>query len=716
MSAHATGGLQTRINTYTASYQSGTSITALADGGWVATWESALQDGDSYGIYQQRYDAAGRTIGLETHVSSTIAGSQYASAVTALADGGWVVTWTSLFQDGDAGGVYQQRYDGEGFKVDLETRVNTTTEGDQYGFSNTALADGGWVVTWTSNGQDGSDSGIYQQRYNSEGLTVGSELRVNTTTLHSQIAATVTALSDGGWVATWTSYDQDGDATGVYQQRYAAYGAKVGSETLVNTETAGNQVYSVAASLADGGWVVTWVSNVQDGDNGGIYQQRYDADGDRIGSETLVNTTTYDGQVDPSITGLADGGWVTTWSSFSQDGDGAGIYQQRYGVDGHRIGSETRVAITTAGDQSESSVVALADGGWVVSWMSSAGAATDVYQRHFAADVEGGALGDTLIGTGWDETLIGYGGNDRLDGAGGNDVMIGGFGNDTYVVDSVSDIIQELAAQGTDTAESSISFSLGLLGSFGGVENLVLTGGGNLDGTGNALANMVTGSAGNNVIDGGKGADTMTGGLGNDTYIVDNAGDKVIEASGGGSDTVNASVSFTLASSNWVEILQTTLVSGSAAIDLTGNNNAQGIIGNNGANKLGGLGGDDLLFGMGGNDTLTGGAGKDSFQFNTQLNSASNVDAITDFNVVDDTIKLDDAIFTKLGVGALSSDAFWKSTAGVAHDTSDRIIYDTDSGALFYDADGNMAGGVGAIKFAVVGINLGLTNLDFAVS
>ncbi len=228
-------------------------------------------------------------------------------------------------------------------------------------------------------------------------------------------------------------------------------------------------------------------------------------------------------------------------------------------------------------------------------------------------------------------------------------------------------------------------------------------------------SDKIYGNGGNDVLDGGAGNDTMDGGKGNDTFIVDNAADKVIEFSGGGSDTVNTSVSFTLASSNWVEILQTTSASGTAAIDLTGNNIAQGIIGNNGANKISGLGGDDLLFGMGGNDTLTGGAGKDTFQFNTALSSANNVDAITDFNVVDDTMKLAKSIFAALNVGNLSSDAFWSSTAGVAHDTSDRVIYDTDNGALYYDADGNLAGGVGAIKFAMVGINLGLTNADFMV-
>ncbi len=322
----------------------------------------------------------------------------------------------------------------------------------------------------------------------------------------------------------------------------------------------------------------------------------------------------------------------------------------------------------------------------------------------------------SIKGNALDNTLTGSSHSDGIDGGEGADIMTGGAGSDVYTVDNIGDKIFEANVSGIDLVKTSVTYLLSGAMSGQYIENLTLTGVDAIDATGNALANTIVGNAAANTINGGKGADTLDGGLGDDTYIVDDAGDKVIEFSGGGADTVNAAVSFTLGASNWVEVLQTTLVSGSAAIDLTGNNIAQGIIGNNGANKISGLGGDDLLFGMRGNDTLTGGAGKDSFYFNTPLSSASNVDAITDFNPVDDTIKLANSIFTTLTNGALSPDAFFASAAGVAHDASDRILYDTDSGALFYDADGNLAGGVGAIKFAVVGINLALTNADFAVS
>jgi len=224
----------------------------------------------------------------------------------------------------------------------------------------------------------------------------------------------------------------------------------------------------------------------------------------------------------------------------------------------------------------------------------------------------GNALANAVIGNGANNILYGLDGNDSINGGAGADTLYGGAGNDTYTVDNGGDVVVEIAGEGTDTVNSSVTYTLS-----DNVENLALTGSLAINGTGNGVANAVTGNAGNNVlygldgndsINGGAGADTLYGGAGNDTYTVDNVGDVVVEIAGEGTDTVNSSVTYTL--SDFVENLTLT---GTAAINGTGNTLGNVIIGNTANNVLSGLDGDDSLNGGTGADTLYGGAGNDTY-------------------------------------------------------------------------------------------------------
>ena len=213
---------------------------------------------------------------------------------------------------------------------------------------------------------------------------------------------------------------------------------------------------------------------------------------------------------------------------------------------------------------------------------------------------------DRLYGLAGDDSLYGYAGNDLLDGGIGNDSMLGGIGDDTYVVDSLSDVTTEYAFQGTDTVQSAVTWTL-----TAELENLTLTGGAAINGTGNLLSNVLTGNGAANTLNGGAGADTLVGGGGNDIYVVDNAADSTLENLNEGSDTVQSTITWTLAPN-----IENLTLTGSSAINGTGNT-LDNMIAGNGANNtlMGGLGNDTLDGGLG-NDTLIGGAGDDTYRVN----------------------------------------------------------------------------------------------------
>jgi hypothetical protein len=324
-------GSEFKVNTYTTDNQSDPAVAMDADGDFVVTWSSYGQDGDYYGIYAQRYSAAGVVQGSEFHVSTQTSSNQTNSAVAMDANGNFVVTWQSNHPDeGSSFGIYAQRYNASGAPQGSEFQVNTETLLRQ-GQPKIAMdTDGDFVVTWESEGQDGSGYGIYAQRYNNAGVVQGSEFRVNTYTTDTQYKSAVAMDADGDFVVTWQSDGQDGSSFGLYAQRYNASGAPQGSEFKVNTYTSNAQRYPAAAMDADGDFMVTWESEGQDGSSYGIYAQRYNNAGVAQGSEFKINTYTSNAQRYPAAAMDADGDFIVTWQSDGQDGSNDGVYLARY--------------------------------------------------------------------------------------------------------------------------------------------------------------------------------------------------------------------------------------------------------------------------------------------------------------------------------------------------------------------------------------------------
>ena len=459
-------------------------------------------------------------------------------------------------------------------------------------------------------------------------------------------------------------------------------------------------------------------------------------------------------------------------------------------------------------------------------------AGADTFNGTADADIVFGLAGnDTLNGAGGNDTLDGGDGNDTINGGAGTDAMTGGLGDDTYVVDAAGDQVIEAAAGGTDTVQSGITYALGA-----DVENLTLTGTGAIDGTGNALANVITGNAGNNLIDGGLGNDTLNGGAGVDTavyagnaaaYTVNtntatgvttvtgaqgtdqltaferlqfadgvqtiatvtptvtvttltagadvyagtagndnvqglggndnlsgNAGDDQLDG-GDGNDTLNGgtgndvligglgddsydggagidTVSYATGATTGVTVLlasdrnQATggggterirnveNVTGSQFNDtLTGSTLANRLEGGAGNDTLNGDAGNDVLVGGLGTDTLNGGAGLDTIVFDVL--GAGNNDTVNGFVVADDTIQLNQSVFTALtGAAGSTLSAANLRVGAAAVDADDYIVFNTANGQLSYDADGSGAGAA-VLVATLVGVTGTVTAADFVL-
>lgn len=322
----------------------------------------------------------------------------------------------------------------------------------------------------------------------------------------------------------------------------------------------------------------------------------------------------------------------------------------------------------------------------------------DVVDGGFGADKLSGGLGDDSLSGGEDaDTLTGDAGNDRLDGGFANDTMSGGLGDDVYIVDSPvdaviagsGDVVTERADEGTDTVNSSVSWTLSA-----NVENLTLTGQGGYNGTGNAGDNTIIGNDFDNVLAGGGGTDRLIGGLGNDTYLVDGTGVTVVEQDGGGTDRMVFAANGTMGANVEIGVVGgsgSTGITGSATGNLIGGNAAGNVLdgaggndslfGQAGADTLKGGDGNDFLFGGADVDTLTGGAGSDQFAIGT--GGGQGVDKITDFVSGTDTL----LVVNDFVSGYLLAGGFVNGTS--ARDQDDIAIYDKGSGNLYVDYDAN---------------------------
>jgi hypothetical protein len=229
--------------------------------------------------------------------------------------------------------------------------------------------DGGFVVVWSGRGVSDGNIGVFARRFNASGDAISEEVLVNTTTAGYQMLPDISAGSDGRFVVTWAG-EGPGDISGIFYQRFDPAGNPVGAETLVNTTVNGNQTLPSVAVDVSNDFVIAW-SGYGAGDSAGIFLQRFDAEGNLIDGEHLVNTQTASTQEDACLSSYPNGSLVVTWASYAQDGSEWGIFAQKYDDNGQRDGTEFQVNQTTPGSQRYPSVATLGSLGFTVAWSGS---------------------------------------------------------------------------------------------------------------------------------------------------------------------------------------------------------------------------------------------------------------------------------------------------------------------------------------------------------
>jgi cysteine-rich repeat protein len=320
-------------------------------------------------------------LGSEFQVNSYTRGNQWLPAIAASSAGAFVVVWRDAYQDGDLLGVFGQQFAGDGQRLGEEFQVNAYTSRLQDRGRLAFGTDGTWLAVWESFLQDGDQRGIFGQRFASGGERIGGEFQVNTFTLGTQSVPDIASDGLGRFGVVWTSNGQDGDSRGVFGQRLTSAGEFLGSEFQVNSHTVGSQLSPTVNADGDGNLVVVWSTRDQDGDQDGIFARRFASNGEGIETEFQVNTYTIGRQSGPEIAASPASRLVVVWGSADQDGDGFGIFGRRLSSTGEPLSGEFQVNAYTQGSQL-GTVDAAANGDFVVAWVS--GGIGDVFAHRFS--------------------------------------------------------------------------------------------------------------------------------------------------------------------------------------------------------------------------------------------------------------------------------------------------------------------------------------------
>ncbi len=339
-------GGEFQVNTFTTFDQVGSEVSSAADGAFVVVWTSYIGlSGPIHGIQGQRYASDGSPLGGQFQVDSYTVGYRVRPAVAAAADGAFVVVWQgerSPGSDSSWGSIQGQRYASDGSPAGGQFQVNSYTTYRQEFPAVSAAADGAFVVVWHSYESAGPDSSLHSiqgQRYASDGSPAGGQFEVNSYTTSVQSRPAVSSAADGAFVVAWRSEGSagsDSSQSSIQGQRYASDGSPAGGQFQVNSYTTDRQGETAVSVAADGAFVVAWKSEGSAGSDSSldsVQGQQYASDGSPAGGQFQVNSYTTDRQNHPAVAATADGAFVVAWRSVGSagsDSSSSSIQGQRY--------------------------------------------------------------------------------------------------------------------------------------------------------------------------------------------------------------------------------------------------------------------------------------------------------------------------------------------------------------------------------------------------
>ncbi|CCE22661.1 calcium-binding protein [Methylotuvimicrobium alcaliphilum] len=665
-------------------------IAVLQNDRFVVAWSSSnqgdsLQNGVSMGstpnqtgVFSQLFDKFGNPLGWETKISDSGGSDAF---VTALADGGYVIGYEAISAISEQMLIFAKRFDNDGQ------------------FKNFLTAD---------------DSGIaINATFETTDPLVGNpdfnELA------SAQKFPTAAQLNNGNIVVVWQAprdvypiLDDPLDAHdfSIVARIYNANGQVLTDEIEVNTFTTYDQTHPTVAALTGGGFVVVWQSMLQDESYWGVYGQRFNANGTKVSGEFQVNTTAHDSQQQPTVIGLSDGGFVVSWEAEYQDGHQQGVFQdgdaateivmQRYNAQGIPLGR------SLSGGSGDDTIIV--NGAIGVDLSGAAG--NDELIGGDGNDVIRGGRGNNILNGGaGDDILIGGPGNDIFIGSPGNNTIIGGGGSNILKLEgSVNDYElsgapgnytllgenQTYTIRGVGLLEFSSGEIIPLVGDVdqGGSPGIGIT----VEDRDTTTANVLTGTDFDDILIGGNirgEPDILQGGLGNDLYIA--LGNRLVIFDTGGNNTLEVASGIDLSQPHrgpikGLEYIDNVTLTGNRNLKLVGNDDNNILKGNDGNNRIFGGGGDDIIYGGLGRNRLSGGPGTDTFVFDTQP-GRQNRDFIIDFS--NDILKFSSAIYSGLDPNEDGNINFI-SAPGLnrAHtNTASFLVYNTKTGILYYDAE-----------------------------